>query len=269
MKRLLLALLILLLGAAVAAWLTWPWLTDVTRQQAEKVVSEVLGRHSRIAQLSISVLPPRVRLSGVALGTPPATMAKAGTIDIRLWVLASLWERRPVVSVRLDSISADLQQLPQPRAGAFQAQHRRGDLPSLRVRQLQLERANVSFRLGDAAATMEIGKATGTLDSRPQTHLVKATVDVTGMQLERADRRLKLAEIRFAGGADHGELFITAASMTGEGVNVSLSPATAAHEYKLAAAIDLDRIGSLLGQSMKGELKVDGQLCGRGSPSPA
>ena len=262
MKRLLLAILIVLLGVAVVARLMWPRLTDVARQRAEKVVSEVLGRRSRIEQLSISLLPPRIQLSGVTLGTPPTSMAKAGAIDIRLWVLASLSELRPVVSVRLDSISADLQQLPQPRAGLSQAQHRRGDLPSLRVRQLQLEQTQVSFRLGEAAVTLEMAQATGTLDSRSQTHLVKATVDVTGVQLERTDRRLKLAEIHFAGGADRGELFITAASMTGEGVNVSLGPAAAAHEYRLAAAIDLDRIGSLLGESMKGELRVDGTTSG-------
>lgn len=260
MKRLLLALLVLLLGAVVAAWLAWPTLTNLVRQRAEKIVSKALGRPSRIGQLSIFPFPLRVHLSGVAIGAPPDSMAEAGIIEVRLWALASLMELRPVVSVHLKTIDVDLQQLPRSQAGPSHPTHREGEFPSLRVKQFELEQGRVSFRLREAGTTLTVAQATATSESR--TRLIKATVDVAGVQLKRGDHQLDLQKIHFAGGADRSGLFIETMSVTGEGINVSLNPAAAAHEYTLAAAIDLNRVSGFLGESVQGELRVDGTLTG-------
>jgi autotransporter translocation and assembly factor TamB len=260
MKRLVVAFLILLLGVALGAWLTWPTLTNVARERAERIVSEALGVPGRIGRLSISVFPLRARLSGVVIGTAPTNMAEAGIIDVRLWALASLTELRPVVSVQVESVNLDLRQLPQPKVEPPGPNHHGGGFPSLRVEQFQLERARVSFQLGEAATTLTVAQATATSESR--THSVKATLHVGGVKLKRKDHELKLQEIRVVGGADRRGLFIETASVTGEGIEVSLSPAVAAHEHTLAAAIDLGQVSGFLGESVQGDLRVDGTLTG-------
>jgi autotransporter translocation and assembly factor TamB len=260
MKRLLLTLLILLLGAAVAVWLAWPALTSMVRQRAENIVSKALGRPSRIAELSISLFPLRVHVSGVAIGTPPNSMATADAIEVRLWVLASLTELRPVVSAHLKAIHVDAQRLPQSKARFSHPEDREVGFPLLRVKRFELEQAQVSFRLEEAPTTLTVARATATSESR--TDRVKVTADVAGVQLKRGGHQLNLREIHLAGGVDRGGLFIDTTSVTGEGISVALNPGAAAREYTLAAAIDLDRVSSFLGESVQGALRIDGTVKG-------
>ncbi len=262
MKRLFLAVLLLLL-VAVAAWLAWPRLTDAVRQRAEKAVTQALGRSAQIEQLSVSVFPVRVRLTGVVLGTRPTVMAEAGTIEVRLWAVESLTELRPVVSIRLESVDVDVQQFPHGApASAGHQQHAGGlGLPSLRVKHLEIEQAAVHFRLKEAATRLGVARVTGQLDSRALRRRMTARLDVSGIELDRLDQQLVWAEVRLAGGADKSGVFLDNAVVTGEAVNATVT-AGAGRRYAVSARMDVARLGAFLDQAVAGDAQLSGTVSG-------
>src|SRR5512139_583039 len=200
MKRLLLAVLLLLLVAVATVWLTWPRLTEALRLRTQEVVSEALGRPARIEHLSVSVFPIRVRLTGAVLGNHPAVLADAGTIEVRLWALESLTELRPVVSIHAESVDVDMEQFPPQRGGPRSPEQRPGRLPALRIKHFELEQGSVHFRLKQADTRLALARATAELQSRPRPQRLTATLEMSGIALERLDQQVVWTEVRLRGG---------------------------------------------------------------------
>src|SRR5438445_7024227 len=116
MKRLVLGVgLLVLCGAAALLWFGWPYVTERVRQRLEHELAAALGAKlaatSRIGELTVSLLPPRVHVGGVVVGAEPALLT-VSSIDARLWALASLAEGRPVISAWITAPAFDLSHLP-------------------------------------------------------------------------------------------------------------------------------------------------------------
>ncbi len=262
MKRLLVGFVILLFGAGVAAWLSWPSLTRWARQRIETLVSTAVDRPTRIQELSISIIPLTVRVRGVVIGTQPPVLAEAGMVEVRLWVLASLMDLRPVLSARLESVNVDLQQLPRPAPRPERSEHHAARLLPVRVAEVRLTQARLAFQLDRAETVLTVAEAVGRLDSHPRTQLLTASAEAAGVQLERAGQQLKLQEIQVAGGLDHRRIFLRRASASGDAINLSLKPAAVPREYALAATIGLDQVAAFFGEPVKGQVRIAGNVSG-------
>src|SRR5262245_29146190 len=107
MKRLVLVLLILALcGLAIVVWRGPSPSGDMHRQPLERVISQAVGQTTQIQKLSLSLTPPALHLEGVVVGTQP--LAQIGSADVRLLPFASLEERRPVLTLNVDSLTLDM-----------------------------------------------------------------------------------------------------------------------------------------------------------------
>lgn len=262
MKRLLLVLLLLGLCAAVGAWIAWPSLTDLTRQQLERILAEVFDRPTRIDDLAISVWPPQVHVGAVVVGTEPTVLGRVRSIDARLWALESLKEGRPVLSGQIGSVELDLRQLPPRKTGTHEQQGKPGRVPLLRVKQVELGQGQVLFRFLDADAALTVAQVRGQCAGSWLTQQLTATLDVAGIQIERRAVKLNLAQAHVEGGASAQGLFLTTGSVTGDGIGIAVSPAAHAGEYNLSATVDLGGISGLVDQSIQGEAEIDGRVMG-------
>src|ERR1043166_5899859 len=114
MKRFVTVCLLLLLVGLAVLWLSLPTLLNGLRRRAEQAIADALHMPARIDALGVWWLPPHLHVGGVVLGTPATPLATLDSADLHLAPLASLRELRLVATIRVQSISFDVTQLPPP-----------------------------------------------------------------------------------------------------------------------------------------------------------
>lgn len=261
MRRLLLALLVIVSCVGLGVWLMWPRLVGLARDRAVAALAREIQRPVHVDAVTLSILPLHLELHGLVIGTESAMLGRIGSVDARLWAIPSLTQLRPVFSVRIDSVLVDLTQFPASSAGPHE-QRARGTLPSVRLRELVLTDGQLRFRLRGAPTTLLVARATGHLDSRAHPEHLSASLAVTGTQLERQNRHLNVATIDAQGGFDAAGLFLDTANLSGEAINVSLQKLRLARRYEVTAAIDLTPLSAFIDESIAGAVKLDGTLAG-------
>jgi autotransporter translocation and assembly factor TamB len=267
MKRLVLGLgLLVLCGAVALLWFGWPFLTELVRQRLEHELAAALGPQvaavSRIGELTVSVLPPSVHVGGVGVGAEPP-LATITSIDARLWVLASLGEGRPVVSVRITAPALDLSHLPKAAPGGSQKQGGSG-VPPVHVRKLEVTDAQLLFRMGNTPAKLTVASLIGQMKTGLLRSGLSAGLEASGVELQRKAYRVHLDEIRADGGADAGGLFVNSASVQGEGIVASVHATMTAHRHTASATFDPGILGVVVDELsfVGGEAQLEGTLNG-------
>jgi len=264
MKRVVLGLLLLVLcGAAGLLWFGWPHVTDLLRLRLERELSRAVGSPSRVQELTISVVPLRARLSGVAVGTPP--IAEIGRVDVRLEALASLFETRPVVTVAIESPAVDLSQLPpstpgnQPRPSAAG-----GGLPPFHLKRLAMTQGRLRFRMDHTIANLTVDAVEAQVKTGLLGQGLTASATVHGVELQRKSYRAKLDEILADGGADAGGLYVNAATVKGEGISASARATGTPHVHAVSATFDPGILGIVVDELsfIGGQATVEGTLAG-------
>jgi len=266
MKRLVLGLgLLVVCGVAVGLWFGWPLLTDLLRRRLEQELTKALGSTagaaSRIEQFTVSLFPPSVHLGGVVVGAEPS-LATVSSIDVRLWVLASLAEGRPVLSGRIAAPAVDLMHLPKGEA-AGRAPHGGMSLP-LHVRKLEVSDAQLLFRIGHTPATLTVAHLACQMKTGLLRSGVTAGLEVTGVELQRKSYRVRIDDIRADGGADAGGLFVNTAVVKGEGITAAVHATTTAHRHAATATFDPGVLGVVVDELsfIGGDAHLEGTLDG-------
>jgi autotransporter translocation and assembly factor TamB len=267
MKRLVLGVgLLVLCGAAALLWFGWPYLTERIRQRLEQELAAALGpqmgARSRIAELTVSVVPPGVHVGGLVIGAEPA-LATVASIDARLWALASLAEGRPVISARITAPAVDLSHLPQAEPGQSPKQRGAG-LPPVHVRKLEVTDAQLLFRMGNTPAKLTVARFAGQMKTGLLRAGMSAGLEASGVELQRKTYRAHIDEIHADGGADAGGLFVNSAQVQGEGIVASVHATTTPHRHAASATFDPGILGVVVDELsfVGGEAQLDGTLDG-------
>lgn len=262
MRRVLVGLLLVFVCALVGAWLAWPALTSVLRQRIEDALASALLQPVRIERLSLSVVPLRLRLGGVHVGADPASpLGQLAALEVRLWLLPTLFEQRPVLSGHLQSVALDLNRLTMLQARG-EKQAAASGLVSLRVRSVELEDARISFATGGAETVVSVATLSGAFDAAARHQTVNVSAAVIGVGVDRGEAHLNLTRIEIAGSADPHGLLLRTAAIDGDGVHIAMTPTASPRQYTLSAALDLTRLARFVGASLHGEAKIDGKLAG-------
>jgi autotransporter translocation and assembly factor TamB len=268
MKRLVLGCLALIVCGGVALWLSWPYLMGVLRARLDRELSRVVGSPSRVDELNVSLMPLSVHLGGVAIGSEPALL-QVGHFEVRLWVLASVLKWRPVVTVRIGAVTADLTHLPQspPTAAprpAPGAKSQELQLPPLQLKEFELADAQMRFRMGKDVAHLAVGHITAHARTTLVRHRLTAAVEVQDVELERKSYRAKIHVIQAEGGADAGGLFIKHGSLEGDGISVSAQATIVPHRYAVSATFDPSILGVVVDELsvVSGQAHAEGTLIG-------
>jgi autotransporter translocation and assembly factor TamB len=266
MKRLVLGCVAVIVCGATALWLGWPYLVDWLRMRLEREVSRATGSPSRVAALNVSLLPLDVRLGGVTIGAAP-TLVQVGRIEARLWALASVTEGRPVFTLRIDSVVADLthpskSESPPTRAPAA---HTGGlQLPPLQLEEFQLTDAQLSFRMGKDIAHLAVGHVAAHLETARLGPRLRAGVEVQNVQLERKSYRARIHIIQVEGGADDGGLFVDHASLEGDDIAASARATVVPHQHAVEATFSPSILGVVVDELsfIGGHAHTEGTLIG-------
>lgn len=261
MRRVLAGLLLLLACAVVGAWLAWPVLTTALRHRLEAVLAAALGQPVHVEKLSLFVVPLEVRLDGMRVGSETAPSGQLAAAEVQLWVVASLLQRRPVLSVRIQSLALDLTRLA-PAPTPPEPNGSRTELPSLQLRSVELEDAVFSFGAGGTETVLSLARLSGAFDSARGDHTWNVTVDANGVQVDRGKGQLNIEKIQVAGGADRQGLVVQTAVVEGDGLRLALRPTLMPREYALSAFADFSKVAPLAGQPLLGEAKIEGKLSG-------
>jgi autotransporter translocation and assembly factor TamB len=266
MKRLILGLLVAGLCVVTGVlFFGWPYLVDRARQQIEATILRAIDRPTHIDELSVSLIPLRVRVRGLVIGSESTLLGRVQSIEARVWVLSSLVEWRPVLSVNVASADVDLSQLPTRKsAPAAVAQRPSGPvrLPSLRLQAVDLSDVRIRFPLLDAAAAVSVVHADGRLQSRSATTRATADLTLAAVQLERAGQHLALDEIIVSGGLDSEGVFLTSARVRGEAINAVADAKPPARDVRVDAKLDLAPVAPLFELPIAGHVQIDGTLSG-------
>jgi autotransporter translocation and assembly factor TamB len=262
MKRVVLGLLLLVLcGVAASLWLGAAFLNERLRLRLEHEITRALGSPARIQQLTLSALPIGVDLRGLVVGEEKP-VAQVGRASVRLLALASLAELRPVLEVRVESVTLDTTQL--PAQGEARGAPAGGGVPPLHLKTVEVGPAELRFPMGNTSATLTLARVSGHAETGlPRGHLSFA-VDLAGVELRRKSYQVAIDQIYADGGADAGGLFVHAASVKGDGIAVSVSPTARRHRHVVAAAFDPSRLGIIVDELsfIGGQARVDGILSG-------
>ncbi len=263
MKRAVWIGLVLVLCIAGTLWFALPYLGNAARQGLERVASEGLGEPAHIGKLSVSLFPVAVHLEDGLIGGEPSPLARLGAADVRLSVLASLLQWRPVLTVRINSATFDVTQLPASTTGTTSGHDAGGgaEVPSLRLRAVELEDVRILFPFEAGKADLQIKAASGSVSSRSRTRRLNAVLNASGLTLMLRGRQLEFDAVQVEGGLDRGQLFAEKASLNGKSVALALT-SSSSRQYQLSADVDLDPVGSLLGRPLKGRAKLSGRLEG-------
>lgn len=261
MKRLVAGFLLLVLCVAAGVWWAWPALTDLARQQVERILTDVLQQRSRIGGLAVSLLPPRLHATGVVLGEEPTSFVRIGTIDVRLWILRSLSEGRLVLSTRLQSVGLDLRRMALPRTRDPGKKWNGGGFPSLRVKAAELVDVHVHLRLQGADAALSVAELAGEFESTARTPELRVTTDIIGARFERRGAQLNVGRAHFEGGADAKGIFVKTAAVQGDGIDVVAATSTA-RECTLSGSVNLGRLSALVDAPIQGEAKFAAHVTG-------
>ncbi len=262
MKRVFLVLLVLGLSLGVSLWLGWSYAIGILRQRLEQVLTEALHQPSRVADLSVSLIPLRVRARGVILGAEPAVLARVANLDARVWVATSLLERRPVFSVRIDSPFFDVRHLPAPPPTAVPKKESKGlVLPGFRIDRLHITQARVQLPFQETTAVLSVRRIRSRVAATSFPRLT-ATVDITGVDLERQQEHLRLTAIRVEGGFDRLGIFVDTGTINGDGVAVSLKSTAVQRQYAVSVRLDLGPFASFMHVPLSGEATIGGTVSG-------
>ena len=266
MKRVLRILLPITVCAVVVAWLGRVQLTEWLRIRLEGIVTQAVGSPSRIEALQISFVPLRVHVHGVTIGSNPL-LARIDDAEVQVVALESLSEGRPVVTVNVESPHIDLTHLPKspaapPAAAARHAPH----LPPLHVKTATVHGVELRFLMVDTPATLTVGE----LAVQAKTGLLRrsatATIALSAAELQRKTYRLRLADVHADGGFDAGGLYLSTATVTGEGINATAASTLVPHRFTVSATFDPGLLGvvvdelALIGGSVEVEGTVNGDL---------
>jgi len=268
MKRLVLGCVVLTVCGGAALWLGWPYLVTQLRLRLEGEVTQALGSTSRVDELHVSVIPLSVHLGGIAIGDEPA-LVRVGRIDASLSVLASLIEWRPVLTLRIASVSADLTHLPPAdvrqrptpvaptKPGALQ-------LPPLHLQEFELADAQLRFHMGKTVAHLVVGHVAAHLETALLGHGLTAGVEAQAVEFERKSYRAKIDMIQAEGGADAGGLYVDHASLEGEDISASAHATLLPHQHAASATFNPRILGVVVDELslVTGQAHVEGTLIG-------
>lgn len=263
MKRVFLVLLMLGLGLGVSLWLGWSYAIGVARQRVEEVLTQALHQPSRVTELSVSLIPLRVRARGVILGAEPAVLARVADLEARVWIATSLLERRLVFSVRIDSPFFDVRYLPPPPPRGEPKKESKGlTLPAFRINGVDITQAQMQLPFQETTAVLSVGRISGRLAVASSDPRLTATVDISGADLEHLQRHLRLTAIHAEGGFDRLGIFVNTGTIDGEGIAVNLERTAVSRQYAASVRLDLGPFASFLHLPLSGEAKIDGTVTG-------
>ena len=266
MKRLVLACVVLIVCGGVALWLSWPYVVDRLRMRLAREVSRTVGSPSRVDELHVSLVPLAVHLGGIAIGAEPP-LVQVGQIDARLWILASVLEWRPVLTLRVGSVIADLTHLPKSQptaAGAPAAKPHERLLPPLQLKEFELADAQMRFRMGKEVAHLAVGHVAAHVETALIGRGLTAGVEVRDVELDRKSYRARIAMIQAEGGADAGGLFVDHASLEGDDISATARATNAPHQHAVSATFNPAILGVVVDELsfVSGPARVDGTLIG-------
>ena len=266
MKRLGLASVVLTVCGGVALWLGWPHLVELVRVRLERQVSRAIAGPARIDELNISLFPLGLHLGGISVGADPA-LIKVGHVDAQLFVLASVMEWRPVLTLRIGRVAADLTQLPRsgappppsPTANSADLQ-----LPPLQLRELDLANLELRFPMGKAAAHLTVGHLAAHAETALLGHGLAAGVEVQDVELERKSYQARIHLIELEGGADTGGLFVDHGRLEGDDISVAAQATAVPHHLAASANFNPSILGVVVDELsfVSGQAHVEGTLIG-------
>lgn len=277
MKRVFGVLLILIVGGVAALlWFARPYLSGWARSRLENELTRLTGAPSTIDELTVSVLPVRIHVGGVAIGTTPA-LVRITSIDASLAALSSLAEGRAVVSVRVESPTFDLSQLPKtddlsqlPKTETPGAETKRTPaaasirVPPLDLTELEIRHAALKFRMGNTTADLAVEQLRGELKAGIVRQGFTAALTVSGAELRRKSYRAKLDEIHAEGGMDGGGLYVSSASVTGDRITATATATRVPHRHVVEATFDPGLLGVVVDELslVSGQAHVTGTVTG-------
>ena len=268
MKRLVLGCVVLTVCGGVALWLGWPYLVTQLRLRLEREVTQALGSASRVNELHVSVVPLSVHLGGIVIGDEP-TLVRVGRIDASLLVLASLIEWRPVLTLRIETVAADLTHLPpsdvrQPPTPVVPAKPGAFQLPPFHLQEFELADAQLRFRMGKTPAHLVVGHVAAHLETALLGHGLIAGVEVQAVELERKSYRAKIQMMQAEGGADAGGLYVDHASLEGDDISASAQATLLPHQHAASATFNPRILGVVVDELslVTGQAHVEGTLIG-------
>jgi autotransporter translocation and assembly factor TamB len=265
MKRLVLGCLVASVCGAVALWLSWPYLVDWLRTRLEREVSQAIGSPARVDELTLSLLPLEVRLGGITIGADPALL-QVGRIEARLLASASVMKWRPVFTLRIASVVADLTRLPTSETPTPAPAAKPGglQLPPLQLEQFELTDAQLRFRMGKDSAHLAVGQVAAHVQTALVGHGLTAGVEVQNVELERKSYRAKIQIIQAQGGADDGGLFVDQARLEGDDISVSARATVVSHRHAVQATFSPRILGVVVDELslVSGHAHLEGTLIG-------
>ena len=234
MKRLWLIVLLLLGCAAVALWWNWSFAVELARRDMERRLSRSFGLPATIRRLEVSLVPPLARVEGVSVGDDPAVF-RLDELSIRLALLSTVAEARPVVTATASALFLDATRLPD------RDDHGSGRLtpPAFRVGGVKLSGARLRFPIGDEVGELLVDRSQARLESSLFRTRIGGSVKLNGCALSRMQQTLDLGEVRIVGEMDTEGITIAAASLNAPGRSIEITGADS-NLHRIRAELDVN-----------------------------
>jgi hypothetical protein len=275
MKRLLSILLLAVAAAAAYLWANSGAFVELARTDLERELSAAFGAKTVIESLRLSLVPPLATAEGIAVGDE---FARLDRLDVRLALLATLAEARPVAKMVAQSLYVDLTRRPESRGGAPIA------VPPLRIGGVRIDDLRLRFRIGDEIAHLAVAQLRGQIDSSVLRRQLVADVGLKQCVLRRASQSLDLGNVRITGYRDAEGVTIESASLLGPGRKIEVSGSSATR-HQVRGELDLhdlviidddfdpfsgagrvtgEIVGTLDAPTLSGRIEIDdGRIAGR------
>lgn len=231
MKRLLLMLLLAIVAAAAVVRRNSDAIVELARRQLERDLAAAFGDTTTIKSLRVtSVFPPVARADEVLIGKDGA-FARLERVDLRIALLSTLAEARPVAKIAARSLYIDSTRPPPFSEGDIVA-------PAFRIGGVRIDDLTVKFRMGDEIGQLSVARIRGRLESSLWGTLISADVALKQSFLRRGGQTLELGDARITGYQDAQGITIESASIVGPGRKLEISGTTPTL-HRLRAELDL------------------------------
>ena len=262
MKRVLLASLFVgLVGLVAGVWIAAPRIAAMLRARLETELSAAIGVPVQVGPVRVSVLPLRIDVEGVRIGGE-APIAAIGRLEASLAVVATLTEWRPVVRSRIEALAVDLTHVPPSEPDAEQAAF--PVFPALLLRTLEVNDADLRFRMGKSIAHLSIMRLTAAAGVARGASDLMAAIEATGIAFERKEYRATIDVLRVEGRGGHDGWFIDRADLEGPGIVAHARAGDTPAALGLSGALKPSVLGVVVDELavVGGEARVEGALLG-------
>jgi len=204
---------------AVAVWRARPRMAEALRQQLEQTLADSTGGPASVGSVDLSLAPLRVDLRDVALGAGGA-LARIGTIRLELAGLQSLLGLRPVLSLYVQDVDADLTRLQPPATPAST-----GPLwiPPLRLPSGVVERLRLRFPMDHGPGDLAVDRVEVAGETSWRAVWLEAAVRIQEARLQRQAYGARLETVEATGGMGPDGLFVRDGQIVGDGIRATVA----------------------------------------------